>query len=512
VGEHTVSEGDAEVWPSLRDVLRAFFRQRLTILLVFFSAIAGAAAYCVLANPIYESDVRVLVKLGTEQMSGVVQQSQPAYNVLFQERAQNINNEIEILKKLEIGDAGFQKLKHELRRLELQREATPMRQLRESFWRGWGAVRSVLLAPLYSTGLLRRLTPDLELARDIRAALRFEPVEETDTIKISFRWDDADFAALALGHILTAYLAEHTRVHQSEASHRFFVDQIALWEGRLRQSEAALSGFMEASDVANLELQKDLLLRSVADLEDRQARALVSLETTRQRLRRVDEQAAAATGWVDTPILGLEASSPLNAALQQLDEAYFKIGDEKRRLLATFQPDSRQVKGLDERMDGLRRQKANSLVSVLSTQIATDESLLARLGAELKESKHRLALVSSRTLKLRQLEREREVAEKSFLLYRGKTEELRINDDLAARQITSVRVVGQPNAPTEPVGPRKGLVLGLAGLLGVVLGLGIAALRELFDHTFRDGADVERVLGVPLLLNVPLWKGAELKR
>jgi uncharacterized protein involved in exopolysaccharide biosynthesis len=215
---------------------------------------------------------------------------------------------------------------------------------------------------------------------------------------------------------------------------------------------------------------------------------------------------------VDTPILGLEASSPLNAALQQLDEAYFKIGDEKRRLLATFQPDSRQVKGLDERMDGLRRQKANSLVSVLSTQIATDESLLARLGAELKESKHRLALVSSRTLKLRQLEREREVAEKSFLLYRGKTEELRINDDLAARQITSVRVVGQPNAPTEPVGPRKGLVLGLAGLLGVVLGLGIAALRELFDHTFRDGADVERVLGVPQLLNVPLWKGAELKR
>jgi uncharacterized protein involved in exopolysaccharide biosynthesis len=244
-----VSEGNAEVWPSLRDVLRAFFRHRLTILLVFFSAIAGAAAYCVLANPIYESDVRVLVKLGTEQMSGVVQQSQPAYNVLFQERAQNINNEIEILKKLEIGDAGFQKLKHELRRLELQREATPMRQLRDSFRRGWGAVRSVLLAPLYSTGLLRRLTPDLELARDIRAALRFEPVEETDTIKISFRWDDADFAALALGHILTAYLAEHTRVHQSEASHRFFVDQIALWEGRLRQSEAALSGFMEASDV-----------------------------------------------------------------------------------------------------------------------------------------------------------------------------------------------------------------------------------------------------------------------
>ena len=183
-----------------------------------------------------------------------------------------------------------------------------------------------------------------------------------------------------------------------------------------------------------------------------------------------------------------------------------------RRLLETFQPDSRQVRSLDERMDGLRRQKGASLTSVLSTQVATEESLLARLGAELGQSKDRLALVSSHTLKLRQLEREREVAEKSFLLYRGKTEELRINDDLAARQITSVRVVGQPNAPTEPVAPRKGLILGLAGLLGAVLGFGIAALRELFDHTFRDGDDVERVLGVPLLLNVPLWKGAELKR
>lgn len=506
-----MSQGDAEVWPSLRDMLRALFRHRLTILLVFFTAMAGATAYTVLASPVYESDVRVLVKLGTEQMSGVAQQSQPAYNVLFQERAQNINNEIEILKKLEIGDEGLQTLKAELLRLERQREATPMRRLRESYGRGWGAVRSALLSPLYSTGLLRRLSPDQELAQQIHAALRFEPVEETDTISISFRWDDPDFAAFALRHRLNAFLEEHTRVHQSEASHRFFVDQIALWDGRLREAETALSGFLEASDVANLELQKDLLLRSAADLEDRQARALVNVETTRQRLRRVNEQAASATGWVDTPILGLEASSPLNAALQQLDEAYFRIGDDKRRLLATFQADSRQVKGLDERMDGLRRQKANSLVSVLSTQVATEEGLLARLGAELEENRRRLALVNSRTLKLRQLEREREVAEKSFLLYRGKTEELRINDDLAARQITSVRVVGQPNAPTEPVAPRKRLILGLAALLGIVLGFGIAALRELFDHTFRDGDDVERVLGVPLLLNVPLWKGAELK-
>lgn len=66
-----------------------------------------------------------------------------------------------------------------------------------------------------------------------------------------------------------------------------------------------------------------------------------------------------------------------------------------------------------------------------------------------------------------------------------------------------IEVVGGPRAGTEPVSPRPMRNLVLGGLLGLVLGAGLAVLRGLTDTTVRDGEALQEATSAPLLGSIP---------
>ncbi|MEE6259730.1 polysaccharide biosynthesis tyrosine autokinase [Plantactinospora sonchi] len=66
-----------------------------------------------------------------------------------------------------------------------------------------------------------------------------------------------------------------------------------------------------------------------------------------------------------------------------------------------------------------------------------------------------------------------------------------------------IEVVGGPRAGAEPVSPRPMRNLVLAGLLGLVLGAGLAVLRGLTDTTVRDGEALQEATSAPLLGSIP---------
>jgi len=68
-------------------------------------------------------------------------------------------------------------------------------------------------------------------------------------------------------------------------------------------------------------------------------------------------------------------------------------------------------------------------------------------------------------------------------------------------------VIESATLPKSPVSPNH-TTNGLLGLLlGLASGIGFAFLRERLDDRFKDRAEVERVLGVPVLATVPRFQG-----
>lgn len=65
-----------------------------------------------------------------------------------------------------------------------------------------------------------------------------------------------------------------------------------------------------------------------------------------------------------------------------------------------------------------------------------------------------------------------------------------------------VEVVGGPRLQLEPVSPRPVRNIGLAALLGLLLGLGLAVLREILDTTVKSQELLRELSGAPTLVTV----------
>lgn len=84
-------------------------------------------------------------------------------------------------------------------------------------------------------------------------------------------------------------------------------------------------------------------------------------------------------------------------------------------------------------------------------------------------------------------------------------QELTVNISLQRGQAEIVSKAKEPRSPTSPKPMRDAL---LGGFLGLLLGLGIAFLREHLDDRVRSREDVEAITGLPVLAELPFDQGS----
>jgi succinoglycan biosynthesis transport protein ExoP len=72
-----------------------------------------------------------------------------------------------------------------------------------------------------------------------------------------------------------------------------------------------------------------------------------------------------------------------------------------------------------------------------------------------------------------------------------------------------VAVTAPATVPDSPESPNKALYVFGGVVLGLILGLGLAVLREVLDRRVRDSGDAEAIAGAPVLSHIPLDKGAK---
>lgn len=481
---------------TLRDILYIFFKNKNSILTVFFTALILSTAYTVLTFPIYSSEIKVLVKLGKEKFSAVDEYSKQNYNVLFQERAQNINNELEIMK-VSFNDSLSARLMEALYRLNASKEKTFITKVRIGLASFYKNAKDALYAPFYWTGLSRKRTDEELLAGALMDAVKYEALEDTDVIRMTFRWDDPEFAAYAMNEFTSEYLINHIKAYENERSLDFYVDKVGLYKKKLKGTEHELEALLKKGGISNIALEKELLLKDISEIEKKYNEANAEYEDIAVKVKKIKEMYDDPALWIETPKMN-ESSSEL----KPLDSAYFKLLEEKTRLLDAFPPGSREIKRIDSQMSNLRKQKSESLSNIFGIELLTKRDLRNSLGERLAGKKALLEKMNARTLELSRLERERAMVQDNYYLYETKAEQLRISNDLNNRQITSVKIISPAVAPKEPVFPKRKLIIGIAAFLGLFVGFGYSAVCEFLNHTFKDEHDVSEFLGAPLLMTI----------
>lgn len=489
----------------LRDALGALFRHARPASLIVIAALVGAGIYLLLTPTEFTADAKLIIRLGREKSAAQVT-GNANQNYMFSERAQNVNNEVEILRDPSIVRGEFEALKR----------ITPAGDLGPppAEWGAWllyqgrqlvRAAKEVktwvldtVRVPFEAVGLLRHLDPDEKLYEAYLAAFRVVFVKETDVILTAFTWTDPAFAADALNRLLDAYKRRHVEVYADETPASFYAGKLERARSELAAIDQLLAKSLKGANTASFSIEQQNDLGTLADLARQKSAAQIEREGVETRLKRTRD--AGPDRWQPTP----PDADPTVAAF---DQRFAELRTKRSELATRFRPAAPEFAGLDRDLIELARQKYRALIGADTTRLAVlAERITAISGIE--ASRRQAAIgQSDASLAFGRLGQQKGFLTDEITQTRRRIDELKTGTGLDAQSVTSSALVARAVPPRLPSGPNRALILGLAAGLGLAAALAYVALAEILAQTYRSASDVTRSLKLPVLAVLPLRTG-----
>jgi succinoglycan biosynthesis transport protein ExoP len=483
---------------SLRDILDAIFRYKIRVVVFVCVFVGAVVGYNVLAPDVYESEAKLLVRRGREDVS-VNPGLEGASVTLVQNLESQVHSELAILTSQELVERVAQEIgpdKFRTRAIRGQR----LREFLAKFGIGGG------------DGSLKRALKYFadNLAVDVE--------RKSNIISVGFEAQDPELAHAALNRLVELYEERHIEVHAAKANPVFFEEQVALLKEELTASEKRLEDFRRQYGISSLDAQVESLLEQirtvdalVSDARGRVSASEAQVEVLSKAVKNQEERVelhriTGVTNWAaddykkrlaelrlreaDLSARYAETHRPLvelRGQIKQLEESLTAEGDTHTEVTTGINDNRKQLE-----ME-LERQRAE-LNAQMARQAGLDESLAVY--------KEQYATLGSQRVELDRLNRDVALAEESYRKYRENLEESKISVALDKQAVSNVSVVQGATKPFEPIRPKRARNIAVGVLLGVLGGIGLAFLLDYVDDSMRTDADVERRLGLSVLASI----------
>jgi len=519
--------GAAEVWGIFR-------RRRWVIVGCFLAALAAGYFLTRRMEPVYEASARILVEGESPAVTAL-----PAREAAPRESP--IGTEMQILQSRELVEAVADSLQVAVRvtepqgvprsklfsRVHIAEHADKARYRFERRQGGRFAVtdaasgeRVAEVAP----GAELRL-PEGTLVLDRRAA-RYEEIEveitdpesaadrvqagleitqpsrEAQVIQVAYRGSDPELVRDIPNALTARFITLRRQQRSSEArtTAHFLRGQLDTLRVQLTAAENRLRSFREREQVVDLPMEASAQVSRQAQMEaergvlEAERASLAALLSQAQ----VEERAQGDKPDGPSPYRRLMASPSLlrNPAAAEMLSGLTRLEDERAALLSRRKPTDPEVQVLTRRIE----QMENEIAGLVTTYQKGLAGQVASIDATLGRFERRLDRVPGKEVEFARLSRQTKVLEEMYGLLQMRLKEAEIRE---AVQDPSVRVMDPARRPMDPVAPRKGLILGGAGLFGLLLGIALSFVREVRDGTVRSRDELRAATGLPVLGWIP---------
>jgi succinoglycan biosynthesis transport protein ExoP len=336
----------------------------------------------------------------------------------------------------------------------------------------------------------------------LRGRIAIEPIKGSRLVMIKVEDRDPKRAKRVADGVATTFVDDNlsTAIASTSDAVVWLNGQLDHVREQLEENENALHAFKEkyelpstsindASNMYRLELQSyaEALTKMRTEMQSAQARNSVL-----SKLAEGDPD--------DLPTSELFRDD----FLQNLRAKYIAAQQERRDLLAEGKGDSHPlVKRATDRVTDTRSALIAEIKHV-KQGVARDLAIIQREEAgetELYEqSRHRAVDLNMKEIEYHRLDRTREQSEKVFAFL---LEKLKGADLARMMRVNNLRVVDPAPEPEAPIRPRVGTRVWIGGLIGLLLGVFIAWLRDQLDSSVKTPDDVESKLGVTFLGLLP---------
>ncbi|MGA2780056.1 MAG: Wzz/FepE/Etk N-terminal domain-containing protein [Steroidobacteraceae bacterium] len=480
-------------------VIYVLFRQRWVIVGVVSFFVFLTLAYCVIATSKYEADAAVVVNF-SRQITGDINADRggaaeptaagadeiiTSYSMVLQSNA---------LAEQVINEVGPTKMYP-----HLFEAPSAFGRAMSGFWEFFG---------------IHGKTPmEKAIYRFVHNDIKIEVPKDATVIQITLYNPVADVAKSALSVMIDRFLEQQAQIGR-DPQLSFVQDQVEFYKKKVTDAQAAMEAFQLKSKVSSMDEENSYLLKQRSDLETQLAANKVRIEEDQRRSSALKEQLKTLTQTVN--LHQEDRDGALDAARTQLVELQVR----QQSLSTSFGPDSpaaqvneAQIAKVQKFIDSYPSRTPLVQMAPNQTYQTTQSGLLQAqadlqgalqsqpvLQSEIDAISARLGEHAREQSTYQDIVREYQVDDENYRTYLQAVQQARIAVDLKKERGTTVAVYEPAHmASTLPTKPKRSLILAAGLMVGLLMGLTVAFLRESWDERLNTPRQVNALLGLPLL-------------
>ncbi|MBQ9635727.1 MAG: chain-length determining protein, partial [Acidaminococcaceae bacterium] len=304
-------------------------------------------------------------------------------------------------------------------------------------------------------------------------------------------------------------MADLTHTEQT-ATRGFLEERTKSAKADLEKAETALQVYKSGHKITSPSDNAKVFMDQFADISKQAAANQIALEAAQAKLASINRQ-----------LSGSAAGSADNRTIQVYNSELAKLEAERISYLDKYTEKHPKMIEINDRIAKLKVKIQQEISKVASLQAPTENSVHQRLVAEKFQAESEVAVAQQKAAALQQaidsnnealemlpeiekdyikVARDSQVANEIYVMLAKRLEEAKVAEVM---QPNDVQVVDVPTLPNRPISPRKGRILALAALLGLLLSSGYTVVMELMNRTIRTEDDVKNFLGLPVMGAIP---------
>ena len=341
------------------------------------------------------------------------------------------------------------------------------------------------------------LTEASHLATMQRLKLMVEakPQEGTHIINIRVVSEDAHEAARVANVLAQAYRDYNIQQNNKKTfeTRAFIEEQLRLTSETLKQAEHALRSFREQNGLIALDAQTAETLNKLHSVQSERERVRAERAEIEFQLKALE---AAGKGQADR-LMGILMSAPPGSSLGQLRNKLSELNLKRQTLMISFTEKHPQVEEVTHEIEAVHREVQRELQSNQQAATAREADLARRVESLQRENQS----LPEKGLAMVRLQREVGLQESLYSQLKAKYQEVQIQESGKMEEVSVVKPAVTPDKPFNI--PSKLMILLTGAVMGLILGVVLVFLAEVFDTSMGTIEDVEELLKVPVLGVIP---------
>lgn len=358
-----------------------------------------------------------------------------------------------------------------------------------------------------SAGGAEEQTPESEITPEDRnerailsryaSRLEVEQVQDSDLLRVSFESFSPKMAADLANRHTQEYIQfiDERRFNSTSSAKAYLEEQIKEAEKGLESSEKTLHAFAREHNIVDVEDRGNVMQSRFEDL----SRALT--ETRRERIMAEVEFRQAQESDVES-LPSVLASDIIRNMRQQYADLRAQY-QEMSQIYKDNYPKMQQLKSRMEDVKATLEEESVKLVMSLRMRYEQLRDQEEELAQQLEQQRTQLLDLKERAISYNILKREWEANRE---LYSGLLERQKDFSVASGLEFNDASIVDRAEVPTSKYKPDTVKNASMAGVFGLVSGMGLAFLLAFMDTTFKSREELEQALNIPFLGIVPKLK------